>query len=266
MKFKIHVALALAIVARPTSAWTEPEERAVHVSVLDQGGTPVSGLGTRDFVVREAGVEREVVRVSAATDPLEIALLVDTSQAIEPCLGEVRSALKSFSREIADRHRRALFALGEHPTRLTDYSTDPARLEEGIGRLFGRPGDGASVANAIIEVSRGMRQREAARPVVVLIAAEDPDLGDRDHQAVIDDLRETNATLHTFVLGKAGASMTLERRLQSLAAELDNQYLVIYVRPRTVVRSGTFDVGVKRSGLTVRTPSRDHALSGYQCR
>jgi hypothetical protein len=262
MKFKIHVALALAIVARPSSGWTEAEERAVHVSVLDQGGTPVSGLGIRDFIVREAGVERPVLRVSAATDPLQIALLVDTSQAIEPYLGEVRSALKRFSREIADRHQRALFALGEHSTRVADYSTDPARLEEGIGRLFGRTGGGASVADAIIEVSRGLRQREAARRVVVLIAAEDPNLSDGDHQAVMDDLRETNATLHIFFLGKAGGSMTLERRLEALAAELDNQYLVIYARPRSVVLAGAFDVGVKRSGLTVR----DQAFLGCHCR
>lgn len=209
MTFKLHfaVALTLAMVARPSSGWTAAEERAVRVSGLDQGGT----------------------------DPLQIALLVDTSQAIEPYASEVRSALISFSREIADRHQRALFALAERPTLVSDYSSDPARLEEGIGRLFGRTGGGASVADAIIEVSRGLRQRKAARPVVVLIAAEDPDLSDRDHQAVLDGLRETGATLHTFFLGNAGASMTLWRRLQALAAELDNQYLVIDAQPPTVV-------------------------------
>jgi hypothetical protein len=263
MTFNLHVAvvIALAMVVQPSAGWAQPGERAIYVSVLDQGGTPVPGLATGDFIVREGGVAREVLRVSTATDPLQIAVLVDTSPAIEPYVSEVRSALKSFSREIQDRHERALFALGERPTCVADYSRDPIRLEEGIGRLSGRSAAGASVAEAIIEVSRGLRQRAAARPVVVLITAEGPDLVERDHQTVLDQLRETNATLHVFFLGKAGAllgnagtSMALDRRLQRLAAELNNQYLVIYAQPSGELVTEAADVNVKRSGLTVRTP------------
>src|ERR1700681_4043213 len=123
MTLKIHfaVALALGIVARPSPGWAQAEERAIYVSVLDQGGAPVSGLVTGDFIVREGGVERQVLRVSTATDSLQIAVLVDTGQAMEPYVSEVRSALKSFSREIQDRHERALFALGERPTCVADY-------------------------------------------------------------------------------------------------------------------------------------------------
>jgi hypothetical protein len=284
MTFNLHFAVALAVVmvVRQSPDWAQTEERAIYVSVLDQGGTPVSGLVTDDFILREGGVEREVRRVSTATDPMQIALLVDTRQAIEPYVSQVRRALKGFSREIQDRHERALFALGDRPSRVADYSRDPTRLEDGIARLFARTGSGASVADAIIEVSRGLRQREATRPVVVLITTDDPDLSDHDYQAVLDALRESNATLHTFFLSKAGTSMALERRLQKLAAELNNQYLVIYSQPRTVIHSDTFDIKVKRSGLMVRisfapqktgatcwivetNTSRDHAFLGYQC-
>ena len=47
------------------------------VSVLDQNGTPVEGLGPRDFVVREDGAVREVLRVEPAPNGRQIALLVD---------------------------------------------------------------------------------------------------------------------------------------------------------------------------------------------
>ena len=252
LNFYVAVALALTLVVRPSSDRANAEERAIYVSVLDQRGTPVAGLATHDFIVREGGVEREVLRVSTATDPLQIAVLVDTSQAIEPYVSEVRRALKSFSREIQDRHDRALFAFGERPARVADYSRDPARLEDGIARLFARTGAGASVVDAVIEAARGLRQREATRPVVVVITAEDPDLSDVDHQTVLDDLRATNATLHTFVFGKASAAMALQRRLQGLAAELNNQYLVIYAQPHGGIPPDPLDVKVKRPGLTVR--------------
>jgi hypothetical protein len=283
LKLDLVVALAVAMIVRPGPGWAQTEERAVYVSVLDQDGSPVSDLAASDFIVREGGVERDVLRVSTATDPLQIAVLVDTSQAIEPYVSEIRSALKSFSREIQDRHERALFAFAERPVLVADYSRDPARLEAGIGRLFGRTGGGASVVDAIIEVSRGLRQRGATRQAIVVITTEDHQLSDRDRQSMLENLRETNATLHSFLLGKPGTSMTLRRRLQGLAADLNNQYLVAYAQPRTGMSPDALDVSVRRAGLTVRAEvatqkrgatcwivetntSRAGEFFGYQCR
>jgi hypothetical protein len=203
--------------------------------------------------------------------------------------------------------------LGERPTLIADYSRDPAHLEAGIGRLRARTVSGASVLDAIAEVARGLRQREATRPVIVVITAEGSELSEGDHQAVVNVLRETETTFHAFVLGTAGASlvgetpwerentssqgvrvsgrrreevmtgMTLGARLQRLAAELNNQYLVIYAQPRSVIPPDAVDVKVTGSGLTVhaslapRKPgttcrivetntSRDQVFFGYQCR
>jgi hypothetical protein len=305
--------LAVATIGRPGQLWAQSVERAIYVSVLDQGGAPVSNLTAGDVVVREGGVPRAVLRVSAATDSLQIAVMVDTSQAIEPYLSAVQSALRSFSREIQDRHERALFALDERPTLIADYSRDPARLDAGIGSLRARTGGGASVPDAIAEVSRGLRRRGATRPVIVVITAEGSEPSEGDRQAELNDLRETDATVHVFVLGTVGASlvdetpreyentssqgvrasgerreelmtvMTLGARLQRLAAELNNQYLVVYAQPRSASPPDAVDVNVTRSWLTVhaslapRKPgttcrivetntSRDQAFFGYQCR
>ena len=53
----------------------------MYVSVLDKAGAPVPDLGPADFIVREDNVAREVLRVAPATDPMQIAILVDNSQA-----------------------------------------------------------------------------------------------------------------------------------------------------------------------------------------
>ena len=53
----------------------------MYVSALNDAGAPVPDLGPSDFIVREDNMAREVLRVEPAVEPMQIALLVDTSQA-----------------------------------------------------------------------------------------------------------------------------------------------------------------------------------------
>ena len=55
-------------------------QRAMYVSALTEAGAPLPDLGPSDFVVREDNLAREVLKVEPAVDPMQIAILVDTSQ------------------------------------------------------------------------------------------------------------------------------------------------------------------------------------------
>src|SRR5438105_4080630 len=48
-------------------AQSDARERAMYVSVVNDAGDPVEGLGPDAFIVREDGVRREVLHVSRAT-------------------------------------------------------------------------------------------------------------------------------------------------------------------------------------------------------
>jgi len=287
MSLSIRVPAGLAVLAIAgavaTTAAHAQTERSIYASVLDKTGAPVQALTADDFTVREDGVEREVLRAVRADEPLQIAVLVDTSQAAGRSMSDVRKALKSFVQEMSGRHELALIGFGERPTVLTEYSRDPERLEAGIGRLFARRGSGAYALDAIVEASRGLRTREGARRVIVLITTEGPEFSNRYHEQVLDELRPS-ATLHSFVLTRSGpsalddarrqreltlaegsvatggrrehllSSMALEDRLRDLAVELKNQYRVDYSRPAALIPPEEIDVDVKRAGLTVRAP------------
>ena len=287
MSLSIRVPAGLAVLAIAgavaTTAAHAQTERSIYASVLDKTGAPVQALTADDFTVREDGVEREVLRAVRADEPLQIAVLVDTSQAAGRSMSDVRKALKSFVQEMSGRHELALIGFGERPTVLAEYTRDPERLEAGIGRLFARRGSGAYALDAIVEASRGLRTREGARRVIVLITTEGPEFSNRYHEQVLDELRPS-ATLHSFVLTRSGpsalddarrqreltlaegsvatggrrehllSSMALEDRLRDLAVELKNQYRVDYSRPAALIPPEEIDVDVKRAGLTVRAP------------
>src|SRR5262245_3205211 len=70
--------------------------RAMYVSVLNDAGAPVPDLGPQDFVVREDNVAREVLKVEPATDPMQVALLVDNSAASRDAISDLRKGLHEF--------------------------------------------------------------------------------------------------------------------------------------------------------------------------
>ena len=113
------------------------------------------GLTAADFVVRENGLAREILRVSPATDSLQVAVLIDNSQEVRNDLIDLRQGLRGFVNQIDRRHEVALIGFGGPPTVLVDYTRDLKRLETGISRLFARPGTGSYLLTAIIETSRG---------------------------------------------------------------------------------------------------------------
>ena len=141
----------------------------MYVSVVDAAGAPVTDIETREFVVKEDGVTREVLTSTKATDPLQIALVVDNSQAASKDIPSLRDAIRAFIAGLGDRDEVALISVADRPTIMVDYTTSRQRLEDGIGHVFAPPGSGARLLEAIVEVSRGIQKRNPDRPVIVLV-------------------------------------------------------------------------------------------------
>src|SRR6185436_19638142 len=137
-----YIVLAAALVAIGLSLGSlvaqtpPPRERVMYVSAVDEKGEPVADLGPEAFIIREEGARREVLRVSRATEPIDIALLVDNSAAIQDELTMLRQGLSTFVARMAKGNQIALIGLADRPTIMVDYTSDPKRLTDGIGRVF----------------------------------------------------------------------------------------------------------------------------------
>jgi VWFA-related protein len=263
-------------------------ERTIFVSALDSRGEPVDGLGPSDFVVTEDGRRREVLRVSPALEPIDIALLIDTSASAERAIPSIRDGVKDFVTQMAVGNQIALVALADRPTLLVDYTSSPERLAQGIGRLFAMNGSGMTLLDAIVEVSAGLRRREAPRAVIVPVITNGVEFTNRYARDVIASVREAGAGLHAIVVGHLPLGTTEEREralvldtgtrgtggqhvtllteiaidqaLRKLARELASQYKVVYGRPESLIPPDRIEVTPARAGLTMRgTPARGQA-------
>jgi VWFA-related protein len=284
MLVRLTVAILAVALAAPGVLRAQAEEWTVYASVVDRSGVPVVGLSAADFVVRENGVAREILRASPATDPLRVALLIDTSQEMRAELIDLRQSLRAFVNEMDRRHEIALIGFGGPPNVLIDYTRDVKRLETGISRLVARPGTGSYLLSAIIETSRALQKRRELRRVMVVVTTQGPEFSEISYQTVLDYVRESGAPMHSYVLMREGVSptdaaaqeveltlavgtqmtggrredllsaMAMTPRLQSLATELNHQYQVVYARPKTLIPPKTIEVGVRNPDVVVRAP------------
>jgi hypothetical protein len=261
-------------------------QRAMYVSVVNEAGAPVPDLGTTDFVIREDNVAREVLRVEPAVDPMQVAVLVDTSAASRDNISHMRQALPAFVAALTDspagqKNEVTIIAIGERPTVLADYSTNRAALQKGIDRIWSLHDSGAYLLDGIIEVCQGFKKREAGRPVIVALTAEGPEFSNRQHDQVVEPLKATGAAFNAVIIGRPSSSLSDEMRqrglvldegtrmtggarieilaveslglkLKQLADQLTHQYKVTYARPQSLIPPERFAVSTSKPGLTAR--------------
>jgi len=189
----------VAAVAAP--AFGQATERALYVSVLDRSGAPVDGLRPEDFVVREDGVRREVLRVAPATTAMQIAVLVDTSEAAADAVRDIREGLMRFVGATHEGNQISLITFGGPPRIVVEATGSLQQLQQGVQRLFPLSDQAAYLLDALIETTRGFERREAARPVIVVVTTTGLDFSHRgDWTKVVEGVRASGAVMHTVVL------------------------------------------------------------------
>ena len=293
-RVSIAVFVAAAIAAGvPLPVGAQPIRRSMYVSVVNDAGAPVPGLGPSDFVVREDNATREVLSVAPADDAMQIAVLVDTSQGARNTIQFMRQELPAFvtaltnPNESGAKNQVAIIAFGERPTVFAEYSSNPKERQKGINRIWSQQDSGAYFLDAVFETLQGFKKREATRPVIVALVVEGGELSYRQYDQVLDVLRAGNAPLYALMFGTPSSSMTDEARnrnvvldrgilqtggtreqllapsalgdrLKLLANQLTHQYRVTYARPQSLIPPERITVAAAKPGLVARgTPVKE---------
>ena len=279
------VCFSVALIAQST-------ERVAYVSAYDeQTRAPITGLGERDFVIREDGAAREILRVTPATSPMAVAILVDNTQQASSHIADIRRALTSFVKALDGIGPVSIIGVAERPTILRDYTTDQKQLQDGIGKVFAMPGAGATLLDAVYEISRGLQKREEDRAAMVILTTENTEFSNRHYNEVLEALDRGGAQLHAVILNTpAGTSLddparnrasvldlgpknsggtrtdvltsqAFEGKMLELAAILKSQHRVVYSRPQTLIPPKKFEVTAAKSGvLASGAPARGQAI------
>jgi hypothetical protein len=200
-------------------------------------------------------------------------------------LQPLREGMTRFIDALQGKAEIALITFGERPTTVVEYTTSAEQLKRGVGRVFPKTGAGPYLLDAMIDASRGLQKRKAARPVIVAVTVEGIEFSNAHFENVLEALERSGATLHVLAIGTPADTQSDEMRnrgivlsegpdrsggryeqvladsglpgkMRQVAETLLNQYVVTYGRPETLIPPQRIEVTSTRPGVTVRARTR----------
>jgi hypothetical protein len=278
--------LALLIGPFTRPAVGQPRERELFVSVMDKNKHAVTVTPQpQDLIVREDNVSREILRIVPASEPLQIAILVDNSQAATRAIQRMRDGLTTFINLLANgKNEISIVTMGDRPTLLVDATTDADQLKKkGADRLFSQPGSGTYLLESLMETTKGFRKRESGRPVIVALLTEGIEFSNQHYDEVITALKDSGAQFYALSLTDTPeanqqddavrnrnvvldrgtretggrreillSDMSIQDTMSSIAEELLHQYKVTYARPESLIPPEKITVEAKNPAWTAR--------------
>ena len=247
----LAITLAVGVAAGTlTRAHAQGDERDVFVSVVDDEGTPITGMTAEHFAIREDGRDREVLRVAPLITPMHVAVLVDTSLGTAVPIETYRAAVISFVQRLASLNHVALYTFGERARLVVPFTQDGEHLKNALLTAFPTAASGSYLVDAVDLATRDLAQAEAPRPAIIAVTTESPEASGRSAGSVVKQMIPRAIVFHAVALASATGSATrantrISRDIPTRRQEMDNlMVLGEGDRERTqVLQQGTRSTG-----------------------
>lgn len=267
--------LALAVAA-PAAGAAHDGVRSVTVAVYTKMAVPVENVHADELSIEENGRKQTVLGLERDHRPLDVALVLDSSQSMGPRYRQdLVGASVAFWRALPEEARLAVWTSGGAPSKVVDFGTEIEAGERALQMVA--PGGKNYTLDTIIDASRDLRSERAARRVVAIVTSTDLEGSRTLIQRTFKVLARTRVT-PMVVLVKAGANpaqnwdvetiveqmcdgyggahwtiltpMAATKILGRAAADLSSQYRVRYT---SGADEPTFpEVQVERKGVEIR--------------
>jgi Ca-activated chloride channel homolog len=262
----------------------------VVASVLDSHNRPAPDLPREAFELYEEGVKQRIAVFESETQqPLDLALMIDSSLSTIKELGNEREAAAHFIRQVVrPGDRLAVFEFADSVTQLTDFSADVPLLQSAVRHIA--EGAGTALYDAVYLGAQALGKRSPDRRRVIVLVT---DAGETTSRADFESARRSalraEAMLYTTVLravkSEGGRNTAGEHALETITettggavyypdsvAELDNIFDRIDRELRTQYRLGYYPEprpprnALRRLEVRVKVPGTQANQDAYTVR
>jgi len=124
----------------------------VPVIVADRQGRFVPGLAARDFKLTQDGVEQKIDLFATSDQPINIALMLDTSRSTIAVLGKIRKAASGFLDDLRPQDKATVVSFDSEIQFLSRLTSDKKQLRKAIEAVRVADYEGTRLRDSIVEV------------------------------------------------------------------------------------------------------------------
>ncbi len=180
---------------KPKDTVSTAKIKQVLVRVADINNRSISGLKKNDFIVTEAGKDREVLAVEPSTAAFNLVLLLDVSGSIENYVNFIRKAARNFINTTSPQDKISIIVFNEDVKQITTFTTDKNKLSESLDTFDAGGGTAYydAVAYALVDSLRPFR---GERTAVVILSDGDDNRSFLPFDALLGSIQESGALIY----------------------------------------------------------------------
>jgi len=177
---------------------------SVPVSVSDRDGNYIFGLKKKDFTLYEDGIEQKITSFATYDEPLNVALLIDTSVSTKDTLEKIKDAAEDFI-ELLNPNDQCLIATFDSQVKvLNPFTSNQQTLKSSLGKAQTATQDGTVVYRAVEQIAQKSFDNAQGRKAIVLLS-DGKDLGSSVTRGeLLNLLEESDVSIYT-IFYKTGA-------------------------------------------------------------
>jgi Ca-activated chloride channel homolog len=175
------------------------ETRLVSVPVLvsDRQGRFISGLDERDFVIYQDGIQQETSFFADDKEPINVALLLDTSYSTTEVLDKIKSAAIEFVGLLNSKDHAMILSFDTDVKILGNLTSDRNDLIRAIKRAQAEDSSGTVMRKTVSDVMSPLFEDVKGRKAIILLT-DGKDFGSTiSEESLLYDLEESDVLVYS---------------------------------------------------------------------
>jgi len=185
---------------------------SVPVVASDRHGRYIAGLKVEEFTLYQDGILQTISYFGTEDEPLNVALLLDTSRSTKDVLDKIKDAAKDFIKLLQPKDRAMVMTFDFEVKVLSPLTDDRKKLEKAIKQVQVGEKVGTVMRDAVVEaVDRNMTNVKGRKAIILLTDGKDHGSADTK-DALLDKLEESDVMVYSVYYATNMAAMRARRQ------------------------------------------------------
>ena len=170
---------------------------SVPVIVSDRQGRYIAGLKASDFTLYEDRVKQPIAFFADAEEPINVALLLDTSKSATWALDDIKITAQDFLKQLRPQDRAMIVSFDRDAIALCELTSDRKTLERAVGDAQIGERFGTKLRDAVDAVMKEEFKTVKGRKAIVLLTDGKDHGSEVDEQTLMESATEADTLIYS---------------------------------------------------------------------